>query len=57
MKTLWHKIIEIYPQLTNEDFDPIKGTILLQNDGDEFGDYIAKWDFNQPIPDGLKLGK
>lgn len=53
---LWEQIIEVYPELTNKDFD-IKGVITLQNDGDEFGDYIAKWEYEKPIPEGLKLGK
>jgi hypothetical protein len=39
---LYEKIKSIYPELTIDDFDFIKGTILLQNDGD--GDYIAKWE-------------
>ena len=50
---LYEKIIEIYPELA-----PIKDangndisnvafknlTIILQNDGDDKGDYIAKWE-------------
>jgi hypothetical protein len=38
------KIKTIYPTLTDADFAPITGTILLQNDSDGKGDYIAKWD-------------
>ena len=38
------KIKKIYPQLINEDFSPMTGTILLQNDSDGRGDYIAKWE-------------
>jgi len=38
------KLKTIYPSLTDEDFEPIKGTILLQNDSDGKGDYIAKWE-------------
>ena len=38
------KIKSIYPELTDADFAPITGTILLQNDLDEKGDYIAKWE-------------
>jgi hypothetical protein len=48
---LYDKIISLYSSLTDADFDPIKGTILLQNDSDGKGDYIAKWshpDFAQP---------
>jgi hypothetical protein len=37
------KIIEIYPTLTINDFSPT-GTIVLQNDSDGKGDYIAKWE-------------
>ena len=53
---LYEKIIEQYPELTNSYlfFD---GTIILQNDSDGVGDYIAKWEYSQPIPDGLTLGK
>ena len=54
--TLWEKITAAYPELTEENFG-FRGQILLQNDGDEAGDYIAKWDYSKPIPTGLKLGK
>ena len=39
--TLYDKIILIYPELTDLDF---MGTIILQNDSDGKGDYIAKWE-------------
>lgn len=39
--TLYEKIIAIYPELTNKDFMTV---ILLQNDSDGRGDYIAKWE-------------
>jgi hypothetical protein len=42
MMTLYDKIKEIYPQLTDADFG-IAGTITLQNDSDGRGDYIAAW--------------
>jgi len=38
------KIKQLYPELTDADFSPLMGTILLQNDSDGKGDYIAKWD-------------
>ena len=38
------KIKTIYPELTDADFAPITGTIILQNDSDGKGDYIAKWE-------------
>jgi hypothetical protein len=41
---MYGKIISLYPTLTDTDFDPIRGTILLQNDSDGKGDYIAKWE-------------
>ena len=41
--TLYEKIKQLYPSLTDEDFD-LKGTIMLQNDSDGNGDYIAKWE-------------
>ncbi len=52
--SLWDKIIAVYPELTDADFN-LEGAINLRNDG--VGDYIAKWDYDQPIPQGLTLGK
>ena len=40
--TLPEKIKSIYPELTNLDFSPF-GTIIIQNDSDGRGDYIAAW--------------
>ena len=55
--SLYDQIIAVYPELTNDDFDPTIGLISLRNDSDGAGDYIAKWDYPHPIPAGLKLGK
>ena len=41
--SLYDKIIAIYPELTPQDFALPQGTILLQNDSDGRGDYIAAW--------------
>ena len=41
---LYDKIKSIYPELTPFDFAASCGTILLQNDSDGKGDYIAKWE-------------
>jgi hypothetical protein len=41
--TLPEKIKSIYSELTDADFVPPKGTILLQNDSDGKGDYIKEW--------------
>ena len=40
--TLYEKIKALYPEL--QDIDFVFGTILLQNDSDGKGDYIAKWE-------------
>ena len=40
---LYEKIKSLYPSLTDMDFMP-SGTILLQNNSDGKGDYIAKWE-------------
>ena len=42
--TLPEKIKSIYPTLTSEDFDPAFGTILVQDNSDGQGAYIAKWE-------------
>jgi len=39
--TLFDKIKALYPSLEDKDFIT---TIILQNDSDGKGDYIAKWD-------------
>ena len=41
---MYEKITKIYSELTIKDFFPATGTILLQNDSDGKGDYIAKWE-------------
>lgn len=42
--------------LLPEDFEK-QGGILLQNDGDGQGDFIAKWDSEKAIPKDYKVGK
>lgn len=39
--TLCEKIKAIYPQLQDSDF---RFTIVVQNDSNGLGDYIAKWE-------------
>ena len=41
--TLFEKIKQLRNTLTDEDFAPTTGTIVLQNDSDGKGDYIRKW--------------
>lgn len=55
--SLYDQLIETYPELTIHDFDPIAGKIMLRDDSDGQGAYVAKWDYEKPIPAGLKLGK
>jgi hypothetical protein len=53
---MFEKIKSLYPSLTDADFSPISGTILLQNDSDGNGDYIAKWNhptLTQPTQEQL----
>jgi hypothetical protein len=45
-----------YPELIDNDFAPITGTIQLKDDGDGIA-YIAKWEYSKPIPSGMKIGK
>ena len=55
---LYEKIINAYPELTDQDFTGLSNrTIWLQDDSDGIGAYIAKWEYSKPIPEGLTLGK
>ena len=38
--TLFEKIMKVYPDLSKNDMD----YIVIQNDSDGRGDYIAKWE-------------
>lgn len=53
--TLSEKILQIYPELQNTPFQNIG--IIVQNDSDGKGDYIAKWDhptLDKPTIEQLK---
>jgi hypothetical protein len=52
--TIVETIKEAYPELEGKDFE-IK--LLVQDDSDGEGAYIAQWNYSKPIPEGLKLGK
>ena len=52
---LFTQIVSVYPELNDSDFD-IRGRIELRDDGDGI-QYIAKWEYSKPIPEGLTLGK
>ena len=56
MTSLYEQIIATYPELTDKNYI-FQGIIILQNDADNLGDYIAEWHYEKPIPEGLKLGK
>ena len=51
---LYDDLIAALPELTSADFLPITGPIVLQNDGDTAGDYIAKWEYSKPLPESLQ---
>jgi hypothetical protein len=53
---LWEKIVAAYPEITpTSDFNDLG--IILRDDSDGVGAYIEKWEYSEPIPKGLKLGK
>jgi len=54
--SLWEQIITIYPDLTDDDFGRF-GKIILKDDSDGQGAYIAKWEHELPLPKGMKVGK
>jgi len=54
--TIYETIIAAYPELANDKQIFIRG-IVIQDDSDGAGAYLAKWDYDKPIPKGLKLGK
>jgi hypothetical protein len=54
---LYEKIVEVYPELADNEYAAFSKEIRLQDDSDGEGAYIAKWDYYKPIPEGLTLGK
>jgi hypothetical protein len=55
---LWEKITQEYPELAENDFAVFgNGTIILRDDTEGLGAYIAKWEYTKPIPNGMKVGK
>jgi hypothetical protein len=45
------------PSLKNGDFSPMLDIIVLQDDSDGLGPFIAKWEYPEPLPEGFKVGK
>ena len=56
---LWQKIVKAYPELSENNYAEFTsgGSIMLVDDADGVGSYIAKWEYSKPIPEGLTLGK
>jgi len=54
---LFEQIIAVYPELESNQLTFFDGTITLRNDSDGLPDYIAVWNYEKPLPEGLKLGK
>jgi len=51
--SLYDEVIAALPEL--EGSQELRfGAIVLQNDSDGKGDYIAKWQYEKPIPESLK---
>jgi hypothetical protein len=50
--SLYEMIIEEYPELADSKEIGI-GSIILRNDSDGTGDYIAKWEYSKPVPASL----
>jgi hypothetical protein len=55
--SIFDEIIAVYPELESKDFDPNWGTILLRDDSDGRGAYIEKWEYTEPLPEGMTIGK
>lgn len=54
--SLYNDLVAALPELENSDVFA-NGTIILQDDSDGQGPYIAKWDYDKPLPAGMKVGK
>lgn len=54
--TIYETILAAYPELEGS-MNFINGTIHIQDDSDGEGAYLKNWDYDKPIPKGLKLGK
>ena len=54
--TILEIIFAAYPELEGTDLYFDNG-IRLQDDSDGEGIYVAEWNYSQPLPEGLKVGK
>jgi hypothetical protein len=54
--SLYEQIIAVYPELQNSDlFMNMK--IILRDNADSSPQWIDKWEYSKPLPDGMKIGK
>lgn len=53
---LYDDLIAKFPELEDSSAF-LDGTIRLQNDADDAGDYIAAWNYSKPLPKDFKVGK
>jgi hypothetical protein len=53
---LIEQILDTYPELKEMNY-VFTSDIILYDDSDGQGAYIFKWEYDKPIPKGLKLGK
>jgi len=54
--SLWEKIIVLYPEIEFDKKVIVNTCVLIQNDLDGKGDYIAKWEHTLPRPTDEQLG-
>lgn len=56
--SLYDEIINSLPELAKmpNEFS-FGGSISIRNDSDGKGDYIEKWEYEKPLPAGMKIGK
>ena len=54
--SLYDDIKKVYPDISDAEFAP-NGSIVLMNNSDDKGDYIAKWEYSKPVPNGLSVGQ
>jgi hypothetical protein len=55
--SIFNKIIEAYPELAENELKAFEKVVILQDDADGKGVYLAHWNYEKPLPEGLSLGK
>jgi hypothetical protein len=53
--THYETIVTAYPELESSDL--LNVGIILQDDSDGQGAFIAEWNYSKPLPSQLKIGK